>query len=71
MLSFPVLPYDGDCGRHYGEIRVGLELSGTPIGAMDLLIAAHARAAGLTLVTHNTRQFTRVPGLLVEDWAEP
>lgn len=70
MLSLPVLPFGGECGRHYGEIRASLEMIGTPIGAMDLLIAAHARAAGLTLVTHNIREFTRVPGLCVEDWAD-
>lgn len=69
LLSLPVLPYGGDCVRHYGEIRRHLEAEGTPIGAMDLLIAAHARAAGLIVVTHNTREFDRVPGLKVEDWA--
>ena len=46
-----------------------LEVAGTPIGAMDLLIAAHARAAGLAVVTHNTRDCDRVPRLAVEDWA--
>jgi len=70
LLSLPVLPYGSDSARHYGEIRRHLEASGTPIGAMDLLIAAHARAAGLIIVTHNTREFDRVPGLVVEDWAE-
>ena len=69
LLSLPVLPYGGDCTRHYGEIRWHLESKGTPIGAMDLLIAAHARAAGLIVVTHNTREFDRVPGLVVENWA--
>jgi tRNA(fMet)-specific endonuclease VapC len=71
LLSFPVLPYGSACARHYGEIRRHLEKSGTPIGSMDLLIAAHARAEKLTLVTHNTREFARVPGLLIEDWADP
>ena len=69
LLSLPVLAYGGDAARHYGEIRRHLESAGTPIGSMDLLIAAHARAAGLILVTHNTREFERVPGLVVEDWA--
>lgn len=69
LLSLPVLPYGGDCARHYGEIRRHLEVAGTTIGAMDLLIAAHAKAAGLVVVTHNTREFDRVPGLVVEDWA--
>jgi len=70
LLSLPVLPYGGECARHYGEIRRHLEIRGTPIGSMDLLIAAHARAEKLTLVTHNTREFVRVPGLLIEDWAD-
>lgn len=68
LLSLPVLPYGGDCPRHYGEIRGYLEKQGTPIGSMDLLIAAHARAEGLTLVTHNVREFHRIPELKVEDW---
>lgn len=55
--------------RHYGEIRLHLEREGSPIGAMDLLIAAHARSAGAILVTHNLREFQRVPGLRVENWA--
>jgi tRNA(fMet)-specific endonuclease VapC len=69
LLSLPVLPYGGDCARHYGEIRRHLEVAGTPIGSMDMLIAAHGRAAGLIVVTHNTREFNRVQGLIVEDWA--
>lgn len=54
---------------HYAIIRAGLERAGTPIGANDLWIAAHARAAGLTLVTNNEREFRRVPGLSIENWA--
>jgi len=69
LLTLLVLPYDAGCAMHYGEIREVLERSGTPIGAMDLLIAAHARELGLTLVTHNTGEFSRVPGLLLEDWS--
>jgi tRNA(fMet)-specific endonuclease VapC len=53
---------------HYGEIRAGLERSGQSIGALDLLIAAHARSIPLTLATNNTREFARVPRLLVENW---
>lgn len=54
----------------YGEIRTGLEDAGTPIGANDLWIAAHARHVGATVVTANTREFSRVPGLSVENWLE-
>ena len=69
LLTLLVLPYDAGCALHYGEIRAVLERSGTPVGARDLLIAAPARALGLTLVTNNTGVFSRVPGLLLEDWS--
>ncbi len=65
---FVVLPFDSRAAHHYGHIRADLERQGTPIGGNDLLIAATALAHGLTLVTHNTREFGRVPGLQVEDW---
>ncbi len=64
-----VLPYSQKAAQHYGAIRAALERLGTPIGVNDLHIAAHARSEGLTLVTHNTREFERVPALQVEDWA--
>lgn len=54
--------------EHYADIRNTLESAGTPIGPNDLLIAAHARALGLTLVTDNLGEFSRVPGLVVENW---
>ncbi len=63
-----VLPLGAGVGIHYGEIRVALRAAGQPIGPNDLWIAAHARALKLTLVTHNVREFQRVPGLKVEDW---
>jgi tRNA(fMet)-specific endonuclease VapC len=53
---------------HYADIRLALEGQGTPIGANDLFIAAHARALDLVLVTNNTREFSRVPGLKLENW---
>ncbi|MDP6525280.1 MAG: type II toxin-antitoxin system VapC family toxin [Kiritimatiellia bacterium] len=56
--------------RHYGEVRCMLEKAGATIGAMDLMIAAHARAQGATLVTNNVKEFKRVEGLKVENWAE-
>jgi tRNA(fMet)-specific endonuclease VapC len=55
--------------RHYGEVRRQLEMAGQPIGAMDLMIAAHALAVGATLVTNNTREFAKVKGLRLADWA--
>jgi tRNA(fMet)-specific endonuclease VapC len=64
----PVLPFAPPAERRYGEIRAALEAAGTPIGANDTLIAAHALALGLILVTANTREFKRVKGLRSIDW---
>jgi tRNA(fMet)-specific endonuclease VapC len=63
-----VVPWDEAAAEHYGDIRAALEKSGMPIGAMDMLIAAHARSQGATLVSNDTRHFARVPGLLVANW---
>lgn len=63
-----VLSYTDKASQHYGNIRFQLEKLGTPIGINDLHIAAHARSEGMVLVTNNTREFLRVPGLLVENW---
>jgi tRNA(fMet)-specific endonuclease VapC len=65
---FISLPFDDAAAEIYGAIRVRLERAGTPIGPNDLFIAAIALAQGSTLVTHNTREFRRVEGLLLEDW---
>jgi tRNA(fMet)-specific endonuclease VapC len=64
-----VLDFPGEAALDYGVIRADLKKRGTMIGANDLLIAAHARCLGLTLVTNNTREFGRVKGLQVENWA--
>ena len=68
LSCLPVLALDGAVDRHYADIRLTLERAGTPIGSHDLFIAAHARSLGLVVVTHNVREFQRVPGLAVEDW---
>ena len=60
--------FDRQATLHYGQIRVNLEKKCQRIGGMDLLIAAHARSLGVTLVTNNEREFKRVPGLHVENW---
>lgn len=70
LAEITVLPFEGDADRHYADIRCALERAGTPIGSHDLLIAAHARSRGLVVVTHNVREFERVPGLQVEDWLQ-
>ncbi len=64
-----VKPLPVEAARRYGELRAALERKGTPVGANDLWIAAHALAEGLTLVTHNEREFRRVPKLKIENWA--
>lgn len=61
-------PFEAPADARYGDLRVALERAGTPIGANDLLIAAHALALDMVLVTDNTREFERVPGLRVENW---
>ncbi len=63
-----VLPYDIQAASHSGQLRAELARLGKPIGPYDQMIAGHARAAGLILVTNNLREFERVPGLRVEDW---
>jgi len=68
LLPRVVLPFDEAAAQAYGRVRAALEASGAPIGSLDALIAAHALAEGLTLVTHNTREFSRVTGLALEDW---
>ena len=65
-----VLAMDVDADLHYGDIRADLEAAGTPIGPNDMLIAAHARYLNLTLVSANVKEFSRVPGLSVENWLE-
>jgi len=65
-----VLPFDDLAAVEYGEICAHLQKQGTPIGTMDTLIAGHARAEGLVLVTNNVREFERVPELEIENWAE-
>ena len=64
----PSLPFDDHAAEVWGSLRAHLAGAGTPIGPNDLLIAAIALANGVTLVTHNTREFSRVPGLQLEDW---
>lgn len=64
-----ILPFDDLAAFHYGEICAYLQKKGTPIGTMDMLIAAHARSENVILITNNTREFDRVPELVVENWA--
>jgi len=69
LLAFlPVLPLPAEVGEAYGAIRADLETRGEVIGNNDLWIAAHAKAAKLTLVTNNEREFRRIGGLKVQNW---
>ena len=65
LLDFNVQPFDAAAAAFYGNLRA------VPIGPLDNLIAAHAVSLGATLVTHNTREFSRVPGLQLADWTQP
>ena len=69
LVPFSLLAFDDSAAREYGRIRAALERQGTPIGPMDMLIAAHALAGDLVLVTNKEREFERVPGLSVENWS--
>jgi len=69
LLPFDILDYDGaNCPVHYGRVRDELERAGETIGAMDLLIAAHALGESATIVTNNVGHFRRVSGLAVTSW---
>lgn len=69
LTPLEILPYDDLAAIHYGEIRTHLEKKGKLVGAMDMLIAAHARSLELILVTNNIREFSRIPNLRIENWA--
>jgi len=71
VQQYGCLPFDADSADWYGRIRAQLERIGTPIGFHDTQIAAIAMYHNLIVVTHNTREFSRVPGLAIEDWQVP
>ena len=68
LAPLMILPFDEDAIWAYGELRAELERKGTPIGSLDTMIAAHALSLRCTLVTNNTREFAKVPGLALENW---
>jgi tRNA(fMet)-specific endonuclease VapC len=69
IIPLDIALFDEAAALAYGDIRTDLEKAGTPIGAMDMLIAAHALSLGITLVTNNSREFSRIPRLKITDWA--
>lgn len=71
LNQFQSLPFDDDAALIFGEIYADLAKKGTPIGGFDMQIAAIALANDLTLVTHNTKEFSRISSLKIEDWETP
>ena len=69
LATLEIAPFDALAAEVFGSMRAWLASRGTPIGPYDTMIAAHAQALGVTLVSNNTREFKRVPGLKVENWA--
>jgi tRNA(fMet)-specific endonuclease VapC len=70
LSGIHTLPWDEIAADHFAEVRVALERVGTPIGIMDTMIAAHARALRATLVTNNVKHFRLIKGLMVENWSK-
>ena len=70
LAGIYILPFDTYAVEHAGDIMAFLSLKGTRIGEKDTMIAGHARSLNLTLITNNTREFERVPGLQIDDWLE-
>ncbi|WP_228522707.1 type II toxin-antitoxin system VapC family toxin [Methylophilus sp. 14] len=68
ILPLEITVFDESAANYYGALRASLERKGTPIGAMDLMIGAHALSQNLTMVTNNVREFNRIPNLVVVDW---
>ena len=71
LVPLMTVDFDADAADFYGKVRAELERRGTPIGPLDTMIAAHAICLGIPLVTNNTAEFSRVPGLQLEDWTLP
>ena len=70
VLPLEIANFDREAARVYGQVRAALEKRGTPIGALDMMIGAHALVLGATLVTNNTREFSRIKGLAAVDWLD-
>ena len=70
LANIDILDFDVDAANDYGKIRAELEMKGTPIGPLDMMIAGHARSLGFTIVTNNVKEFSRVRHLKIENWAE-
>ena len=67
-LPFEIVPFDRDAADIYGDVRMALEKKGKPVGSNDLMIAATVISRRGTLITHNTKEFSRISGLNIQDW---
>lgn len=70
LANIEIMTFDASAAEHYGKIRADLENQGTPIGPLDMMIAGHAMSLGYIVVTNNTKEFHRIKGLKLENWAE-
>ena len=70
VAPLEILSYGDEAAQYYGDLRAHLEKQGTPIGALDMLIAAHALSIACTLVTNNENEFIRIPNLKIDNWAK-
>jgi tRNA(fMet)-specific endonuclease VapC len=70
IAPLDILSYGDEAAQHYADLRAHLEKQGTPIGALDMLIAAHARSTNCALVTNNEKEFIRVPNLKIDNWVK-
>lgn len=70
LANIEIMDFDSFAAESYGKIRADLEKAGKPIGSLDMMIAGHAKSLGYTIVTNNTKEFMRVNGLKLENWAE-
>ena len=70
LANIEILNFDAAAADCYGKIRAGIEKKGTPIDPLDMMIAGHAMSIGYTVVTNNVKEFSRVPDLKIENWAE-
>ncbi len=70
LAPIQIVVFDAECADYYGKVRSDLERRGVPIGPLDTMIAAHTLRLQVPLVTNNTVEFSRVPGLILEDWSK-
>lgn len=70
VAPLEILPYSDEAAQYYGDLRAHLEKQGSPIGSLDMLIAAHALSIACTLVTNNEKEFIRIPNLKIDNWVK-